>query len=57
MTRDYDSLVLINSNEISSIINYRFPKATKTYDQGQRMLFTLDQYSNDHGYINLSQMI
>ena len=47
-----------NSNEIHFTVNYRFPKSTKAYDQGQKIFFfTLNQYFNDHGYINLSQMI
>ena len=29
----------------------------KAYDQGLMMIFSLNQYSNDHRYINLSQMI
>ena len=59
--KGYDSLVLIflnpSPNEIPSPTNYRLLKSTKAYDQGQKMLFALNQYPNDHGTINLSQMI
>jgi len=61
ITKGYDKLVPIiphpNPNEILSLVNYRYPKSTKTYDQGQKMLFALNQYPKDHGSINLSQMI
>ena len=46
-----------NPNEIPSPVNYRFPKSTKIYDQGQKMLFALNQYSNDHRSINLTERI
>ena len=61
MTKGYDSLVPIfpylSLNEIHSLVNYQFPKSTKAYDQGQKMLFALNQYPNDHGSINLSPKI
>jgi len=57
MTHKYQFFPNPSLSEIPSPINYRFPKSTKTYDQGQKMLFALNQYANDHGSINLSQRI
>jgi len=42
MTHQYQFFLNLNPNEISSLVNYRFPKLTKSYD---------------HGFINLSQTI
>jgi len=45
MIRGYDSLVPFSlnpsPNEIPFLVNYQFPKSTKAYDQGQKMLFCL----------------
>ena len=35
----------------------QLPKQTEPHMQGQKMLFALNQYANDHGSINLNQMI
>jgi len=55
MIRWYQFFPNLSSNEVPLIVNYQFSKST--YNQGRRILFVLNQYPNDHGYINLSQRI